>query len=87
MVKSLKERNKMKFLIGLIVGFLIMFFRETMHRYFIRRRAIEKGWGIFNDDNSSFEWTNKDAEYILDGKVETKKSGKANIFSINGNKK
>ncbi len=77
----------MRFLIGLIVGCLAMFSKESIQRYFIRRRAIERGRAIFNDSNSSFEWIDKDVGYILDGEVETKRSGKVNIFSINGNKK
>lgn len=77
----------MRFLIGLIVGFLIMFFKEAIYRYFIKRRAIEKGLGIFNDANNSFEWIDKHIEYVLDGRVQTKKSGRANIFTINGKKK
>lgn len=77
----------MRFLIGLITGCLIMFFKEFILRYFVRKRAIEKGHAIFNDAIGSFEWIDKDIEYILDGKKESKKKGKANIFTINGKKK
>jgi len=71
------------FVVGGIIGAIIIIIVNMICERALKQRAIEKGWAYHGSETGKFVWLNEDADYVING-VSESSDDKPAIFSMKG---